>query len=81
MRSITVNLLLVHIMHFLHVMHIVHITVIHSRHGIGAVIGKLGIEPFMNGVDQRLIFRRIGNFRAIRELLVLNLKLSRFGCA
>ena len=60
---------------------LVHITVFHSMHGIGTVIGKLGIEPVMNGIDQSLILRRIGNFRAIRELLVLNMKLSLFGCA
>ena len=53
-RSISVNLLFVHV---LHIMHIVHITVIHSRHGIGAVIGELGVEPLMNGGDQRLVFR------------------------
>lgn len=66
---------------FVHIMHVLHITVIHSRHGIGTMIGKLGIKTLMNGGYQRLIFRRIGNFRAIRELLVLNMKLSRFGCA
>jgi hypothetical protein len=42
-------------------MYIVHITMIHPRQGIEAVIGELGIEPLMNGVDQLLAFRGIGN--------------------
>jgi hypothetical protein len=58
-----------HVIHVLHSVHFLHITVIHSRHGIGAVIGKLGVEPLMNGGDQRLIFRGIGNFRAISSTL------------
>jgi hypothetical protein len=55
MRSIRVNLLL------MHNIYIMHITMIRPKQGIEAVIGKLGIEPLMNGADQLLAFRGIGN--------------------
>ncbi len=58
-----------------------HRPVVMSRHGMATVLGHLGVEPAVDGIDELRIVAGIFDLGAVRQIPILDPKLSRLSTA